>query len=105
MKVYLALEYYNNGEDYEDFYDRNSMIGAYQSLEGARSAIDRHIEDVHNAAIGIGTSDERLPGIHTIIDEDTDPGPVPYKALLLEHEYVSVCRTYQYYTLEVTVYD
>lgn len=105
MKTYLAFEYYNNGEDYEDFYDCNTLIGAYQSMEGARSAIDRHIEDVHNAAIGIGTSDERLPEIHTIVDEDTELGPVPYKALLLEHGCVSARGTYQYYTLEVPVYD
>ena len=94
MKVYLALEYFNNGQAYEDRYDNTELIGTYDTTEAAGKAIERFIEDQHLTATSISTENETLPEIRPLV---SDADIIKYRAMC-KKQWVTV-MTWQYYIL------
>lgn len=43
--LYLVMEHYDNGESWEDHYDRDTVIGIYETKELAKKEIECIVED------------------------------------------------------------
>ena len=105
MKVYLAFEFYDNGMMLEDKYSVTTLLGSYGSMGSARDAIDRYINDCHEQSIGIGTSDERLPKLDTIVNEELESKLEPYVAMISDENETGWMRSWQYYTIEMPIHE
>lgn len=101
MKVYLALQYYDNGEPYEDRWDETELIGVYDSKDGAMDAIDRMIEDVHINSHSINADSDTLPFIQSI-SKNGNMDIIKYRAMMGRDDFGNI-RSWQYYILEQEV--
>ena len=101
MKVYLALQFYDNGMSYEDQWDDTELIGVYDSKDGAMDAIDRLIDDLHINSHSISADSKELPHIESISKNGT-ADIVNYRAMRAKDDFGDI-MTWQYYILEQEV--
>ena len=43
-KVLIACVHYDNGEEWEDHYSRNDILGVFRTHEGVEETFEKHIE-------------------------------------------------------------
>ena len=99
MKVYLALQYYDNGQSCEDHYYDTELIGVYATSDGAMDAIDRMIDDQHTEAQSINCDNSALPEIRMVPVNGTK-----YRAMKFTNSFREML-TWQYYVSEQEVRD
>ena len=101
MKIYLALEFYHNGVQFEDMYSCTELIGTYLTLEGAQRAIDRTIEDRFVEVYSVNIEDKSLPRIESISRNGTED-IIKYRAMIHRDSSFG-SPTWQFYILSQEV--
>lgn len=103
MKVYLALQYYDNGQPLEDHWSDTDLIGVYSAPDAAMDAVDRMIEDQHTDALSINIDSDQLPGIVSVSPHGTNDIQ-KYRAMIFRNTFGEDV-TWQYYILAQEVLD
>ena len=103
MRVYLALQYYDNGQAYEDHWSDTDLIGVYSTSDAAMDAVDRVIEDQHTDALSINIDSDQLPSITSISPNGTNDIQ-KYRAMIFRNTFGENV-TWQYYILAQEVRD